>query len=87
VHSRAFHGSRDAHSARMVNDRFRAASIYGFEMVDARAARPFHAMVGHQSKIYAESIHCGFRKIFGDFISMQILAIYRLLLIRNKAAV
>jgi hypothetical protein len=71
----------------MVNDRFRAASIYGFEMVDARAARTFHAMVGHQSKIYAESIHCAFQKIFGDFISMQILAIYRRLIIRNKAAV
>jgi hypothetical protein len=25
----------------MVNDRFRAASIYGFEMVDARMARIF----------------------------------------------
>jgi hypothetical protein len=71
----------------MVNDRFRAESIYGFEMVDAGAARPFHAMMGHQSKIYAESIQSGFRKIFGDFISMQILAIYRRLLIRSKAAV
>jgi hypothetical protein len=29
----------------MVNDRFRAASIYGFEMVDARAARTFRAIV------------------------------------------
>jgi hypothetical protein len=27
--------SCDAHSARMVNDRFPARSIYGFEMVDA----------------------------------------------------
>jgi hypothetical protein len=56
-------------------------------MVEAEVARPFHAMVGHQSKIYAESIHSGFRKVFGDFISMQILAIYRRLLVRNKAAV
>jgi hypothetical protein len=71
----------------MVNDRFKAASIYGFEMVDARVARTLHAMVGHQSKIYTESIHSGFRKLFGDFISMQILAIYRRLLVRNKAAV
>jgi hypothetical protein len=71
----------------MVNATFRAASIYGFEMVDARVARTFHAIIGHQSKIYAESIHSGFRKNFGDFISMQILAIYRRLLIRNKAAV
>jgi hypothetical protein len=45
VHSRAFHGSRDAHSARMVNDRFKAASIYGFEMVDARAAPYLPAIV------------------------------------------
>jgi hypothetical protein len=29
----------------MVNDRFRAASIYGFEMVDALMARTFRAMV------------------------------------------
>jgi hypothetical protein len=29
----------------MVNDRFRAAPIYGFEMVDARAAPYFRAMV------------------------------------------
>jgi len=29
----------------MVNDRFRAASIYGFEMVDAGAARTVRAMV------------------------------------------
>jgi hypothetical protein len=70
----------------MVNDRFKAAPIYGFEMVDASGAN-IHAMVGHQSKIYAESIHSGFRKVFGDFISMQILAIYRRLLVRNKAAV
>jgi hypothetical protein len=71
----------------MVNEWFRAASIYGFEMVDARVARIFHAIVGHQSKIYAESIHSGFQQIFGDFISMQILTIYRRLLVRNKAAV
>jgi hypothetical protein len=29
----------------MVNDRFRAASVYGFEMVDARATRIFRVMV------------------------------------------
>jgi hypothetical protein len=34
----------------MVNDRFRAASIYGFEMVDARAARTFHAIVAINRK-------------------------------------
>jgi hypothetical protein len=41
VHSPGFHAPHDVHSTRMVNDRFRAASIYGFEMVDARAARNF----------------------------------------------
>jgi hypothetical protein len=29
----------------MVNDRFRAGPIYGFEMVDARAARILRAIV------------------------------------------
>jgi hypothetical protein len=29
----------------MVNDRFPAGSIYGFEMVDARAARTLRAIV------------------------------------------
>jgi hypothetical protein len=42
---------------------------------------------GHQSKIYAESNHCNFRRIFADFTSMQTLPIYRRLLVRNKAAV
>src|SRR5829696_8295171 len=41
VHSREFHVPHDVHSTRMVNDRFRAASVYGFELVDARAARNF----------------------------------------------
>ena len=45
VHRRGFDAPRDAHSTRMVNDRFRAASIYGFEMVDARARTNFHAIV------------------------------------------
>ena len=45
VHSREFHVPHNVHSTRMVNDRFRAASIYGFEIVDARAARNFRAIV------------------------------------------
>jgi hypothetical protein len=45
VHSRGFHALHNVHSTRMVNDRFRAASIYGFEIVDARAARNFRAIV------------------------------------------
>jgi len=36
VQSPGFNVSRDAHSARMVNDRFPPRSIYGFEMVDGR---------------------------------------------------
>jgi hypothetical protein len=35
VHSRGFNGARASHLMRMVNDRFPAQSIYGFEMVDA----------------------------------------------------
>ena len=87
AHSRRFHPRHDAHSTRMVNDRFRAASIYGFEMVDARAARYFPRDSGHQSKIYAESNHSDFHRIFRDFASMQTLTIYRRLLVRNKAAI
>src|SRR5687767_7949818 len=45
AHSPRFHPRHDAHSTRMVNDRFRAAPIYGFEMVDARAAPYFRAIV------------------------------------------
>jgi hypothetical protein len=45
MHCRGFHARHDAHSTRMVNDRFRAASSYGFEMVDARAVRTFRAIV------------------------------------------
>ena len=45
VHWRGFHAPHNVHSTRMVNDRLQAAIDYGFEMVDARAARTFHAMV------------------------------------------
>jgi hypothetical protein len=76
VHRRGFDAPRDAHSTRMVNDRFRATSIYGFEMVDARARTNFHAIVAHQSKIYAESNHSNFGKIFGRFTSIETLRIY-----------
>jgi hypothetical protein len=76
MHPRGFDAPHDAHSARMVNDRFRAASIYGFEMVDTRARPDFHAMVAHQSKIYAESNQSNFGKIFGRFTSIETLRIY-----------
>jgi hypothetical protein len=85
AYSRGFNLSCDAHSTRMVNDRFPARSIYGFEMVDAPIA-PTFLCLGHQSKIYAESNHSGFRRIFAEFTSMQILAIYRRLIVRSKPA-
>jgi hypothetical protein len=53
-------------------------------MVDARA-RKLLPENGHQSKIYVESIHSGFERFSGAFTSMQTLAIYRRLLVRNKA--
>jgi hypothetical protein len=52
-----------------------------------RERRELSRNSGHQSKIYAESNHSGFQKIFGDFTSMETLPIYRRLLVRNKAAV
>lgn len=67
----------------MVNVGFPARSIYGFEMVDARLAGIF---LRHQSKIYAESNQYNFQRIFVDFTSMQTLAVYRRLLVRNKAS-
>jgi hypothetical protein len=39
---------------------------------------------GHQSKIYTESNQSDFSRIFGDLTSMQILAIYRRLLVRRQ---
>jgi hypothetical protein len=41
---------RDAHSTRMVNARFPARSIYGFEMVDGRTAPTLRAMVAINRK-------------------------------------
>ena len=85
VHSRSFSPLHRAHSTRMVNDRFPGRSIYGFEMVDARAD-PLFRVRRHQSKIYAESNHSNFRRIFDEFSSMQTLAIYRRLILRSKPA-
>jgi hypothetical protein len=50
----------------MVNDRFRAASIYGFEMVDA-APDSLAGFFRRQSNIYAESDHRDFSRIFRKF--------------------
>jgi hypothetical protein len=56
---------------------------YGFEMVDARKATRYFAENRHQSKIYTESNQPDFPQILGDFTSMQTLAIYRRLLVRQ----
>jgi Family of unknown function (DUF5330) len=44
----------------------------------------FFRQRAHQSKIYAESNQSGFSQIFGDLTSMQTLAIYRRLLVRDR---
>jgi hypothetical protein len=46
VVSPGFHPFHGPHSARMVNDRFPAHSIYGFEMVDASIAPTFSCSPG-----------------------------------------
>jgi hypothetical protein len=66
----------------MVNVGFPEWLPYGFEMVDADR-KPDFAENRHQSKIYTESNHSNFRRIFGDLTSMQTLAIYRRLLVRG----
>jgi hypothetical protein len=66
----------------MVNVRFPARHLYGFEMVDA-GARLIFPENRYQSKIYSESNHSNFRRIFGDLTSMQTLAIYRRLLVKD----
>ena len=70
------------HSIRMVNVGFPARIRYGFEMVDTRGARHF-TEIPRQSKIYTESIQSDFPQIFGDLTSMQTLALYRRLLVRD----
>jgi hypothetical protein len=44
----------------------------------------FFAQSRHQSKIYTESNQSGFSRIFGDLTSMQTLAIYRRLLVKDR---
>src|SRR5712691_4284812 len=67
----------------MVNAGFPHRTRYGFEMVDAPNASK-NRESRHQSKIYTESNQSGFLQIFGDLSSMQTLAIYRRLLVRNR---
>jgi hypothetical protein len=66
----------------MVNVGFPARTGYGFEMVDA-SRMPDFVQNRYQSKIYTESNHSNFRRIFGDLTSMQTLAIYRRLLVTD----
>jgi hypothetical protein len=67
----------------MVNVRFPEPAGYGFEMVDGGGLALFAAEFRRQSKIYSESNQSGFRRIFDDLTSMQTLAIYRRLLVRQ----
>jgi hypothetical protein len=69
---------------RMVNGRFPHPSRYGFEMVDARGASVTPFEIHHQWKIYTESNQSDFLRIFADLISMQTLAIYPRLLIKDR---
>jgi hypothetical protein len=81
--SRVFRTPSPDHSMRMVNDGFPARIGYGFEMVDRRGTRHF-AEIRRQSKIYTESIQSDFMQIFSDLTSMQTLALYRRLLVRDR---
>jgi hypothetical protein len=67
----------------MVNAGFPQRVRYGFEMVDAR--KRVRSITGsrHQSKIYAESNQSDFSHIFRDLTSMQTLAVYRRLLVKD----
>jgi hypothetical protein len=70
----------------MVNDRFPARPIHGFEKVDASPAAAFPARKRRQSKIYAESNLWNFLQVFAEFTSTKTLTIYPRLLVRNEAA-
>ena len=69
---------------RMVNTGFPQRVRYGFEMVDARKRIRSIAGSRHQSKIYAESNQSDFSQFFRDLTSMQTLAIYRRLLVKDQ---
>jgi hypothetical protein len=71
------------YSAQMVNGGFPERARHGFERVDA-AAIPFFTENLHQSKIYTESNQSDFSQIFDDLTSMQTLAIYRRLLVKDQ---
>jgi hypothetical protein len=64
---------------------FQRDQAYGFEIVAARNAGS-EAGDPHQSKIYAESNRSDFLQIFDGLSSMQTLAIYGRLLLRELIA-
>jgi len=72
------------HSMQMVNAGFPQRVQYGFEMVDVRGRIRSITGSRHQSKIYAESNQSDYSQIFRDFTSMQTLAIYRRLLVKDQ---
>jgi hypothetical protein len=68
----------------MVNAGFPQRVQYGFEMVDVCGRiRSTTGSRRHQSKIYAESNQSDLSRIFRDLTSMQTLAIYRRLLVKD----
>src|SRR5258708_391234 len=71
--------SFDANGERQVS----APEIYGFEMVDAHRVAMVPHVRRYQSKIYVESNQSNFQRIFAEFTSMQILPLYRRLLVRS----
>jgi hypothetical protein len=57
VSSQAFRAARDRHSTQMVNDRFPARTIYGFEIVDGRRHRRFPARIAVNRKFTPNRIN------------------------------
>ena len=63
VSSRAFHAAQDRHSTQMVNDKFPARTIYGFEIVDGCQRRLFSARIAVNRKFTPNRIN----EIFCEF--------------------
>jgi len=71
----AFEYRQAAQLMQMVNAGFPPTIRYGFEMVDAAWAARL-PLKPASMKIYAESNHANFQRIFEELTSMQTLAIY-----------
>jgi hypothetical protein len=67
----------------MVNVGFPEADRVWFRNGGYAEATRYFAENRHQSKIYTESNHPDFSRVFGELTSMQTLAIYRRLLVRD----